>query len=134
MKVIATKSTAVGILYTVCLLVGLLLLGMGIGMSYMLIPGTLLTVFSFCIVIDYFMLPKNVIMINSDNHIVLHKNIIIKKGDLIDVSYRRASAKGIQYKWGTVKIESKKGVFKYRYLNNCEKVSKELMGFIYKMN
>ncbi len=131
MKNLATRSSGVGALYVIMLIIGLIMLIFGFGFIYMGIMGFVITLVSLFIVIDYFRTPKTPIMLNDDHVIVLENSIKIKPEELIDISYRRSSARGIQYKWGTVIITAKQGIFKYRYLENCEEVSKELTKIMY---
>lgn len=127
MKTVATRSSVVGFLYVICLLIGIIMLGLGFFEMYFLIVGIILTPISLYIVIDYFKTPKTPIMINEHNEIVLHQSITIKPEDLIDISFKRATGKGVWYKWGTVKITTKTEVYEYKYLNDCEQVNKDLI-------
>lgn len=70
-------------------------------------------------------------MTNDQADVVLHQGIVIRPNELVDVSYKRASAKGFQYRFGTVIIQTTGATYKFRYLKNCEKVSKELSKLMY---
>lgn len=132
MKMIATKSTSVGVLYmTIFIFVSGFLIGFGYLNPYVLFMGLLLFVVTLIIVIDYTKSPKTPIMVNKDNEIVLPRGILIKPEEITDVSYRRASGKGIQYRWGTVIITTNNHVYKYKYLKDCEEVSKVLTKLMY---
>jgi len=131
MKTIATKSVGVGILYILCLIIGIILTILGFSTTYILIIAIPIVGVSLYIVIDYFKTPSTPMMLNDLNELLLPKGVVIKLNEIKDVSYRRASARGIQYKWGTVKIISLKGTFKYRYLNDCERVCKTITKLMY---
>lgn len=131
MKVLATKSTKIGFLYIFCLVMGVIFSLFSFYMIYFLLVGILLVLVSLGIVIDYFHTAKTPILLNDKNQLILPKGIILELNEVKDVSYRRASAKGIQYKWGTVKIISTKGEFKFRYLENCEEVAKTILKLVY---
>lgn len=131
MKVLATKSTKIGGLYVFCLVMGIIVSIIGFYYIYIMFVGILLTIVSLVIVIDYFLTAKTPIMLNDKNQLILSNGIILELSDIQDVSYRRASGRGIQYKWGTVKIFSTKGKFKYRYLENCEEVAKTILKLVY---
>lgn len=133
MKILATKSTKIVSLYIFCLIMGIIILFIGFYITYAFFLGILLTLISLGIVIDYFHTSKTPIMLNDKNQLILPKSIILELSDIKDVSYRRASARGIQYKWGTVKIISTKGEFKFRYLENCEEVAKAILKLVYQV-
>lgn len=131
MKVLATKSTKIVSLYIFCLIMGIIISFIGFYITYAFFLGILLALISLGIVIDYFHIAKTPIMLNDKNQLILPKGMILELSDIKDVSYRRASARGIQYKWGTVKIVSTKGEFKFRYLENCEEVAKTILKLVY---
>lgn len=131
MKVIGRRSNGVGILYMLMLLLSMIMIFIGIYENYFLFIGFVLFVVSLYIVIDYHKTPKAPIMINDQADVVLHQGIVIRPNELVDVSYKRASAKGFQYRFGTVIIQITAATYKFRYLKDCEKVSKELSKLMY---
>lgn len=133
MKVIAKKSFSVGVLYTVCLVFGVIFFLLGFVRANSFVVGVPLFFCSLAIIIDYCLIPAKVIMLNKQKELILPKNTRLPLQDIADVSYRRASARGIQYKWGTVKISSSRGFFKYRYISDCEAVAKEIMKLMYEV-
>lgn len=134
MKILATKSTKIGFLYIFSLVISIIFSLGGFYVIYLLYAGISVALVSLGIVIDYFCTAKNPIILSDKNQLILPKGIVLELADIIDVSYKRATAKGIQYKWGTVKITSTKGEFKFRYLENCEDVAKTLLKLIYQNN
>ena len=64
----------------------------------------------------------------------LHTYFKTRKGTVKavnDVSYRRASAKGIQYRWGSVTLSTLYGKYKFGFVADCEEVSKRLTQLVY---
>lgn len=136
MDIIARKRGGVGFMYLVCALVGLILtasafIDMG-EMLPLLILGIPLTVISTYIFISYLALPYNVITLDKDNKLHLPKGVTLVLTDLLDVSYVRASARSIQYKWGSLLLTAKQGKFKYGYIADCEEVAKRLTDMMYR--
>ncbi|SKC43463.1 Uncharacterised protein [Acholeplasma oculi] len=131
MRVVATRSSGVGVLYVITGIIGLLFLFFGSHEIYYLIIGLVLTLISFFIVIDYFRTPGIPIMINEQNELILHDGIIIKPDEILDVSYRKATARGLQYHWGKVTIKTKKETYIYGYINDCEDVCMDITKIMY---
>lgn len=126
----AGKSIPVGLLYFVCLLVGVGLIFAGYAQLYWLIIGIAISLVSLIILIDYIKIPMTPFYINSDDKLVLPKNIVLSMSDILDVSYRRASARGLQYRWGTITVYSTRGTYKYRYISECETVAKCILKLV----
>lgn len=128
MEVIARKKTGVGIMYLVCTFFGLTIFGMGISDEIIIVGllGLVLSIISGYIFFDYVSLPYDVIKVDTEGNLHLPKSIVIPLRDITDISYRRASAKGIQYKWGSVTMRTHLEKFKYGYIRNCEDVAKQL--------
>ena len=129
---IAYKKHSAGIVYIILTFVGVMLLISAIAEK--LIPigiiGALLTVVSAVLSIRYLMLPSNIIVL-SDDTIILPKGITVPLDSISDVSYRRASAKGIQYRWGSVTVSTYYGSYKYGFVADCEDVSKQLTQMVF---
>lgn len=135
MNVIARKKEGVGIMYLVCTLLSTVFVGVGIGLSGEMLIIALLGLALLCIsgyvFIQYVMLPYDVISIDREDNLHLPKGKVINIKDVLDVSYRRASARHIQYKWGSVTLKTRLGTFKYGYIADCEQVSKILTDMVY---
>lgn len=130
MITLARKSTGVGILYLCCLVISVLL-SVSLHNAYALTLGIFVSVISLIILADYIRVPIHPVMLDQSNRLILPKNTIISPKDIIDVSYRRASARGIQYKWGTISIVSDVGTYKFRYIKDCEEVAKTILKLAY---
>ena len=130
---IAYKKHSAGVVYIILTFVGVMLLISAIAEK--LIPmgiiGGLLTVVSAILSILFLMLPSNIIVLSDDNTIILPKGITVPLDSISDVSYRRASAKGIQYRWGSVSLSTYYGSYKYGFVADCEDVSKQLTQMVF---
>ena len=135
MDVIAHKKSGVGFMYLACTLLALIIIGLGIGThtAFALVPmGLAIGGFSGYIFVDYARLPYDVISIDRENNLILPKGNTVNIKDVLDVSYKRATARGIQYRWGTIKLKTRLGDFKYGYIADCEEVSKQLTDMMYR--
>lgn len=130
---IAYKKYSAGIVYIILTFVGVMLLISAIAEK--LIPmgiiGGLLTVVSAVLSIRFLMLPSNIIVLSDDNTIILPKGITVPLDSISDVSYRRASAKGIQYRWGSITLSTYYGSYKYGFVADCEDVAKQLTQMVF---
>ena len=130
---IAYKKHSAGIVYIILTFAGVLLLISAIAEK--LIPmgiiGGLLTVVSAVLSIRFLMLPSNIIVLSDDNTIILPKGITVPLDSISDVSYRRASAKGIQYRWGSITVSTYYDSYKYGFVADCEDVSKQLTQMVF---
>ena len=130
---IAYKKHSAGIVYIILTFVGVMLFISAIAEK--LIPmgiiGGLLTVVSAVLSIRFLMLPSNIIVLSDDNSIILPKGITVPLDSISDVSYIRASAKGIQYRWGSVTVSTYYGSYKYGFVADCENVSKQLTQMVF---
>ena len=130
---IAYKKHSAGIVYIILTVVGVMLLVTAIAEK--LIPlgiiGVILTVVSAVLSVRFLLLPSNIIVLSDDNTIILSKGISVSLSAISDVSYRRASAKGIQYRWGSVTVSTYYGSYKYGFVANCEDVSKQLTQMVF---
>lgn len=134
MEVIARKREGVGVMYLCCTIVGVITTIFGIGSMtiYFALLGILLTVVCGYMYAGYVALPTDVILLEQGNVLRLPKGGTLNINDLSDVSYKCATAKEIQYKWGTVMLRTKFGdVYKYGYIAECETVAKRLTEMMY---
>ena len=135
MDVIAHKKSGVGSMYLVCAILALIIIGVGVGThtAFVLLPmGLAIGGFSGYIFVDYTRLPYDVIGIDQEDNLHLPKGTVVNIKDVLDVSYRRASARSIQYKWGSVTLKTRLGDFKYGYIADCEDVAKLLTDMMYR--
>lgn len=74
----------------------------------------------------YLTLPNEIIALTDGNQLLLPKGVTIPLESLIDVSYKRASAKGTQEKWGKIVLKTRDHTYKFDFVADCETVAKHL--------
>lgn len=130
----ARKSVAAGVLYGVCILAsGLMLAACGALQSDVplwIICGAC-TAIIIGVFIDYLRTPMRPFFIDEHDRLVLHDGTVLDMKDVWDVSYRRATGRGVQYSWGSITINSGYGTLKYRYICDCEELTKSLLRLVY---
>ncbi|MBQ8432442.1 MAG: hypothetical protein IJX28_06120 [Clostridia bacterium] len=135
MEIIARKKFGIGGLYLLYALLGALLLWGSTENTKLskaiAITGILVLLACAGVMIDFFRLPHVLIAKDADGILHLPKNARVLPTEISDVSYRRASAKGIQYQWGSVTITTYAETYKLRYVEDCEAVAKELTRLMY---
>jgi hypothetical protein len=93
--------------------------------------GLIVLITSLIIYIKYKKLPDCIILQDTEGCLYLPYGVAVKISDIIDVSYKKASAKGIQYKWGAIILTTRTARYKYGYVADCEDVSKMLTDMMY---
>ena len=138
MEIIAHKKRGIGLMYAFTLLLSLFMFLYAVfsrdnpALIIIYLGALTIAVISLVIVIQYIKTPNEAIIYDeSKNEIRLPSDVIIQVSDIVDLSYRRASAKGIQYKWGSVVIKTITNRYIVRYLANCEAVYKRLIELKY---
>ena len=133
MEIIANKKAAILPLYIFVAVLGLVFLCTGIAMAmlYFIGVGALIFILGVAITVDFCRFPAVVITLEQSGVLHLPKNTTVNISEITDVSYRNATARGIQYKWGTVIITTHSDTYKLRYIENCERVSKRLTELMY---
>lgn len=125
---IAYKKHSAGILYIILTLIGVMMLISAI--TEKLLPlgiiGALLTIISAVLSIRFLSLPSDIIILSDDGSLILPKGVPVSLESVSDVSYRRASAKGIQYRWGSITLSTYYGSYKFGFVADCEDVAKQL--------
>ncbi len=132
MTVIAKKVAGLLLLYGFVTFAGLFLIAIGVAESFwLIILGIAMAAISVFTIVGYLRTPSEIITADNKGMLYLPKGVTLDPKDIIDVSYRRASGKGIQYRWGTVTIFTHIESFKFDYVDDCEDVSKELTRMMY---
>ena len=130
---IAYKKHSAGILYIILTFVGVIMLMSAI--TEKLLPmgiiGVLLTIISAVLSIRFLSIPSNIIVLSEDDTLILPKGVIVSLESISDVSYRRASAKGIQYRWGSITLSTYYGSYKYGFVSDCEDVAKQITQMVF---
>ena len=132
-KTIAYKKQSAGILYIVLAFIGVGVLVAGCAAHYTtaILMGALIVILCGVFAVQFLSLPTDIIVLSDDETLVLPKEKVVSLNSISDVSYRRASARGIQYRWGSVTISAYCGTYKYGFVANCEDVAKELTRLVY---
>ena len=130
---IAYKKHSAGILYIVLTFVGVIMLIYAI--TGKILPlgiiGGLLTIISAVLSVRFLSLPSNIIVLCEDGSLILPKGVTVSLESVSDVSYKRASAKGIQYRWGSITLSTYYGSYKYGFVVDCEDVAKQLTQMVF---
>lgn len=131
--VVGKRSGGVGILYSVIEVLFLAIVLWGCGMFgnesdvRVLLLGLVFFGVTGVILFRYFTTPAEAIILNEDNSIYLAKfDLTLSMEEIRHISYKRAHAKGIEYKWGKVIIETDSKKYKTDYLSYCEEVADTL--------
>lgn len=131
--IIAYKKHSVGVFYIILTVVGVMMVISAIAEK--LLPlgiiGALLTIISAVLSIRFLLLPSDIIVLSDDGTLILPKGVTVSLESISDVSYRRASAKGIQYRWGSITLSTYYGSYKYGSVSDCEEVSKQLTQMVF---
>lgn len=95
------------------------------------ILGIVLLAISAYLLFVFFRTPSVIITLDDEGALHLPNDVTLLPSEIGDVSYRRASAKGIQYKWGSVTLETYSGRYKFSFVAECEDVAKNLLELKY---
>ena len=131
---LAYKKHGAGALYIIITIIGVIsaLAGVATDDIKFLIMGITFVIAGGIFAVQYLALPSDIIVLCEDGTLILPKGVSIKVEDLVDVSYRRASAKGIQYRWGSVTLTTRVKKFKFGFVADCEDVAKQLTELMHK--
>ncbi len=130
---IAYKKHSAGILYIILTFVGVMMLISAITEKILPlgIMGALLTIISTVLSIRFLSLPSDIVVLSEDGTLILPKGVTVSLESISDVSYRRASAKGIQYRWGSITLSTYYGSYKYGFVSDCEDVAKQITQMVF---
>lgn len=135
---VGKRSTSVGVMYV---LVGVFFVFAVIAIAtsmeseeagLAILFGIIFALVEGIILIGYFTTPAKAIILNDDKSITLpgHK-VTIPMVEVEDISFKRATARGIQYKWGKVIIKTTSRKYKVGYIAHCEDCAKTLTQKMY---
>ena len=136
MNVIAKKTEGIVLMYSLSVLVGLMLIGMGAVYAkaaeiVMILLGIALSAISVYHIVKYLQLPHDIITVDNQGILRLPQEVTVNPADLIDVSYKRASGKSFQYRWGEIVLSTHLDRYKFNFVDDCEDVAKELTRLMY---
>ena len=125
---IACKKQSAGVLSVILTLVGIGVLVSGSVAHSIpaILMGALITILCGVFAVQFLSLPSKIIVLTDDGTLLLPKSEAVSLRSINDVSYRRASSRGVQYRWGSVTISTYSGTYKYGFIADCEDVAKEL--------
>lgn len=132
--VVGKKSKPVGVMYVAVEVFFLIIVGGLVTqveaseVVMVLLIGAIFLGLDGVILFLYVRTPSDAIILNYDKSITLPGyDVTLSMTEVKDISYVRARAKGIRYKWGKVIIATNDRKYVVRYLSECEKVAKTLM-------
>ena len=133
---IAKKCHGAGIMYILVALFGLAFLIFTLtsndGATAMTsLVGVLCLILGGFYSVRYLLLPNAIISLTENHQLLLPKGVTIPLETLIDVSYKRAQAKGYQYKWGKIVLQTRDHTYKFDFVADCETVAKHLTKQMY---
>ena len=133
---IAKKCHGAGIMYILVAILGLAYLIFALTSNIediaLTVPlGALCLILGGFYSVRYLTLPNEIIALTDGNQLLLPKGVTISLESLIDVSYKRASAKGYQYKWGKIVLQTRDHTYKFDFVADCEAVAKHLTKQMY---
>ena len=131
---LAYKKHSAGAIYIIITIIGAIstLAGVATDDIKFLIMGISLVIAGGIFAVQYLTLPSEIIVLCEDGTLLLPKGVSINIADLIDISYRRASARGIQYRWGSVTLSTRLSSYKFGFVADCEDVAKQLTDLMHK--
>ena len=134
--IIATRNTGAGMIYVSITVIGLIITVTGIfaGPEAFAVPlfGIIISAACGYFAVKFLMTPSLVMWLDDDGRLCLPKDVVLEFSDIVDVSYERASARGIQYKWGEVTVKTHLGSYRYGFISECESVAKRLTELMHK--
>ena len=136
MKVIAKKKKGLEWLYAIVAIVCFVMLFAMLATNsepLLVILFLIVGIFSAYIFITHVRTPNDLISVDeATGQIYLHSDdFTVFASNLADISYSRATARSIKYKWGTLIIETGIEKFEIQYVADVENVAKELTRIMY---
>ena len=136
MKVIAKRKEGLDWLYAIVGIICAILFVLCLKTTNEPFPALLLlvvSIFSIYTFISYKNMPKDIISVDEmTGQIYLHPDdITVFASNLVDISYDKARSRSIQYRWGTLILETGIEKFEYKYVADVENVAKELTRIMY---
>lgn len=136
MNVIAKKTGTIVLSYSLLLLAGLMLIGIGIDYAkeawiVMILSGIAISAVAVCTIVKYLRLPSDIITVDNAGILHLPNDVTLDPAELIDISYKRAQGKGFQYRWGKIILSTHLDSYKFDFVDDCESVAKKLTRLMY---
>ena len=132
-KVIAYKKQSAGILYIICTVFFILILAKAIESTemtgedvFLILSFSVITVSALVLSVQFLLLPSELIALANQQTLILPKGVTVSLDSIDDVTFKRTTAKGVRYRWGSVTIFSREGKYKIHYVADCQDVAIKL--------
>ncbi|MCQ2521074.1 MAG: hypothetical protein MJ105_01725 [Lachnospiraceae bacterium] len=129
--VLARKKTGLEFIYFAVALMGIaacvLIAGRDPRAPYFIITGMFIVI-GLALGIMIVSAPKTPVVMVNPYELELPGGKVIPLAQVSFVQYKRAYARGISYRWGTITLITAQGEFTFRYVDNCEYVAQQIMG------
>ena len=132
-KVIAYKKQSAGILYIICTVFFILILAKVIGSTemtgedvFLILSLSVITVSALVLSVQFLLLPSELIILANQQTLILPKGVTVSLDSIDEVTFKRATAKGARYRWGSVTILTREGKYKIHYVTDCQDVAIKL--------
>ncbi|MBQ3489425.1 MAG: hypothetical protein IJA86_02420 [Clostridia bacterium] len=134
-KTIAYKKQSIGILYIILTVFGAIFSISAITEKDMplILIGALLLIISMVLSIQFLLLPSDIIILSDDDTLILPRGVTVPLDCVSEVSFKRASAKGLRYRWGSITIFTYSDTYKFGFVADCENVAIQLNKLIRKV-
>ena len=121
-------------MYLICALcgVGLAVYGITSGIFPIILIGVALGIWTGVLFARYAALPSELITLGAGGVLTLAKDVTVRAEDILDVSYKRASSRGIQYNWGSLTIKTATETHEYLFVAECEETAKRITEMMYR--
>jgi len=107
-----------------------------LGEGQVLYAGGMFIVTVVCVLVfvDYLRTPEKPIIITEEGNILLPRyDVVLSCEDVVNISYIRATGRGISYKWGKILVHTKTDVYKTNYVDDCEENADRLLAKVYEL-
>ena len=124
-RTIAYKKQSAGIPYIILTLLGAVLLISAIAEKEirMILLCAVLVLVSAVLSVQFLLLPSEIIILSGDGTLILPRGITVPLDSVCAVSCKRARAKGLRYRWGSVILSTHLETYKFGFVADCEDVT-----------
>lgn len=135
MNVLATKNTAAGIIYLPVAVGGVIIVAIGstsLAAIYAWPVGALIAGIGIYHFVRFCRTPSVIIYEDESGALHLPHGAVITTSEMLDVSYRKAHSRAIEYSWGKLTIKTHLETYTYDFVADCESVAKRLTDMMYR--
>ena len=76
--------------------------------------------------VRFLLLPSELMILGNEQTLILPKGVTVSLDSIDEVTFKRARAKSVRYRWGSVTILTREGKYKIHYVADCEDVAIKL--------